>query len=392
MTTPRSRRIRRPIMIAFVVIMLVVVLGVVHAIRKNRGHELHGTIAAGPSQITSWLTNAEPVAWAADDRIFVNRRGANGLWGAYSILPNGHDQICITCRRPAFAGVGAQTNRGASDLSPDGRYVLLVVERGSHPGNIGATETQPGKGVYNDIWLATANGSRAWRLTTIPTSHNDGIIWPRFDRTGTEIVWSQMHQAADLHHPLGQWALKTAALRWHAGVPHVAAVRTYDPQPGRFYEPYQFSPDDQRIIFASDIDVARGFLSPSAFNAQIWTINAAGLDDLQRVTPRNRLHGAFSDYNEFAFYLPGDSDRIVVARTFKSTTHGLDYWTMNLNGSDAQRLTFTNQSGAEHLGYTQTLGLAFDPHDPRRFVAGLSHDLSSQQLQAVFITIRGAHR
>jgi hypothetical protein len=378
--------------IVLVAIILVVVLGVVHAIRSERGHKLHGTIATGRSEITSWLADAEPVAWASDDRIFVNRRGANGLWGAYSLLPDGHDQICITCHLPAFAGVGAQTNRGVSDLSPDGRYVLLVVEQGAHPGSIGATETQPGKGVYNDIWLATANGRRAWRLTTIPTSPNDGIIWPRFNRTGTEIVWSQMYEAADLHHPLGQWALKTATLRWDAGAPHLAAVRTYDPQRGHFYEPYQFSPDDQRIIFASDINVARGFLSPPAFNAQIWTIDAAGLDDRRRVTPPDRLHGAFSDYNEFAFYLPGDSHRILVARTFQSAAHGLDYWTMNLNGSDAQRLTFTNQRGAEHLGYTQTLGLAFDPHDPRRFVAGLSHDLSSQRIQAVFITIRVPHR
>ena len=360
----------------------------VHAIRSHRGHELHGTIAAGRSEITSWLTNAKPVAWAPDNRIFIDRRNANGVWGAYSILPNGHDEICITCHRPVFAGVGTNTNRGVSDLSPDGRYVLLVVEQGAHPGSIGATWTQPGKGVDNDIWLATANGSRAWRLTDIPTSPNDGIIWPRFNRTGTEIVWSQMYQAADLHHPLGQWALKTADLRWHSGAPHLTAVRTYDPQRERFFEPYGFSPDDRRIIFASDINVASGFLSPPAFNAQIWTINAADLDDLQRVTPPDRLRGMFSDYNEFAYYLPDDSNRILVARTFESAAHGLDYWTMNLDGSDAQRLTSTNQPGAEHLGYTQTLGLAFDPHNPGRFVAGLSHDLGSQQIQAVFITIR----
>jgi hypothetical protein len=148
MTTPRSRRIRRWVVIAF---------GVLHAIRSD------------------------------------------------------HDEICITCRhRPAFAGAGAQTNRGASDASPDGRYVLLVVEQGAHPGSVGATETQPGKGVY-----------------------------------------------------------KIAGLRWDAGVPNLAAVRTYDPQRGHFYEPYQFSSDDRRILFASDIDVAPGFLSPSAFNAQI---------------------------------------------------------------------------------------------------------------------------
>ena len=60
----RRRRMRRWVAIALVAVILVVVLGVVRAIRSNRGHDLHGTIAAGRSQITSWLANAEPVAWA----------------------------------------------------------------------------------------------------------------------------------------------------------------------------------------------------------------------------------------------------------------------------------------------------------------------------------------
>jgi hypothetical protein len=88
-----------------------------------------------------------------------------------------------------------------------------VVEQGAHPGSVGATWTQPGKGVYNDIWLATADGSRAWRLTDIPTSPNDGIIWPRFNRTGTEIVWSQMYQAADLQPRLRTLGKPASALR-----------------------------------------------------------------------------------------------------------------------------------------------------------------------------------
>jgi hypothetical protein len=67
----------------------------------------------------------------------------------------------------------------------------------------------------------------------------------------------------------------------------------------------------------------------------------------------------------------------------------MDYWTMNLNGSDAHRLTFMNQPGAaQYLGYSAVLGLAFDPHDPRRFIAGVSHDLLTKSVQAIFVTIR----
>jgi hypothetical protein len=101
------------------------------------------------------------VAWdGVDNRIIVNRRGAGNLWSAYSVSSDGRDEPCITCRGPLLGNVGAATNRGASDLSPDDRYLLLVVEKAEHPGSIGEAQTDRGKGVYNDIWLATVNGTR----------------------------------------------------------------------------------------------------------------------------------------------------------------------------------------------------------------------------------------
>jgi hypothetical protein len=283
--------------------------------------------------------------------------------------------------------VGAATNRGASDVSPDGRYVLLVVEKGAHPGAIGGGETEFGRGVYCDLWLATTDGSHVWQLTDTPVSNDVAVNWPRFDRTGNEIVWGQMYGTSGLGHPLGQWSMKVAQLRWRDGVPFLAAARTYDPQPGKFYEPYGFSPDDRRILFASDIDVASGFLSPSAFNAQIWTIDAAHLDDLQRVSPAYHLHGSFSDYNEFGYYIPG-TNRILIARTNNAAGHGMDYWTVNPDGTDPRRLTFMNQPGtAQYMGYTVGGSVAFDPRDPRRFVAGVSNSFTTTDVQSIWVTI-----
>ncbi len=340
------------------------------------------------STIIGWLQNAEPAGWDSEtDRIVINRRGEDNLWDAYTIHPNGHDARCITCEAPSFPGVGSATNRGASDVSPDGRYILLVVEKGSHPGLIGAAESEPGRGVYNDLWLATADGRHVWRLTDLPASGDQGLIWPRFDRTGSQIVWAQMYAPADLGHPLGQWALKTARVQWTGGTPRLGPIRTYDPQPGRFFEPYGFSPDDQRILFASDVTVPSRFLSPSAFNAQIWTIDAANLDDLTRVSPPRAIAGPFSDYNEFAYYVPG-TDKVVFATTVDAAAHGMDYWTANADGADARRLTFMNQPGTkQYRGYSVGGGLAFDPRDRHRFVAGVSHDPLATHVQAVFVTI-----
>jgi hypothetical protein len=349
--------------------------------------------AAGPqgqSTISRWLSNAAPAAWdAADDRIVIDRRGADGLWDAYTVRPDGRGVRCITCGRPSFPGVEAATNRGAGDVSPDGRYVLLTVEKGAHPGAVGGLGTDPGKGLYNDVWLSTTDGSRTWPLTDLTVAGVSGVIWPRFDRTGSQIVWSQLYAPADLGHPLGQWALKTARLAWSGGVPRLVAVRTYDPQPGRFFEPYGFSAGDRRILFASDETVPSGFLAPSAANTQIWTIDAARLNDLRRVDPPARIDGPFSDYNEFAYYLP-HSDRVLFARTVGATARGMDYWTVGPDAGDPRRLTFMNEPGdAQYEGYTVAGGVAFDPRDPRRFVAGVSHDPLGNSVQAVFVTIGG---
>lgn len=387
-TRPRRSR-RRWWVVGILVLGLLALLVGLRGLRA-RGHDQHGVTRApdGQSTIAAWLPNAEPAAWdAQDNRIILNRRGADGLWGAYSVTPGGSHPVCLTCRASAFPGVGAHTSRGVSDISPDGRYLLLTVEKRAHPGAIGAAVTDPGKGVYNDLWLGTADGRRFWPLTDLPVSRDDAVIWPRFDRTGSQIVWSQMYAHGDLSHPLGQWALKVARLQWSDGAPQLTDVRTYDPQHGRFYEPYEFSPDDRRILFASDVTVHSHFLSPTAFNAQIWTIDAAHLDDLRQVSPHQAISGPFSDYNEFAYYIP-DSRRILFARTVDAHGHGMDYWTVNPDGTDPRRLTFMTQPGSgQYLGYSTAGGLAFDPRDPRRFVAGVSHDLATKQVQAVFVTI-----
>jgi hypothetical protein len=50
-----------------------------------------------------------------------------------------------------------------------------------------------------------------------------------------------------------------------------------------------------------------------------------------------------------------------------------------------------NQPGnPQYLGYSQAGGLAFDPVDPHRFVASVSHKLFSGGSQAVYVTIGAA--
>ncbi len=214
-------------------------------------------------------SDAAPAGWSvSSNRVIYNSMGANGMFNAYSANPDASDPRCLTCAQPSFPKVGAATNRGASDVSPDGRYVLVTVERADHPGQIGAVWTQPGKGGANDLWLYTTDGSQAWPLTNIGVlvAGSLGAIWPRFDRTGSEIVWASMYSPAIVN--LGYWQLKVANIVWNGGVPSLANIRTIQPFASSFYEvPTGFTADDSRhIIFASNAGM------PSLLNTQIYEI------------------------------------------------------------------------------------------------------------------------
>ncbi len=329
---------------------------------------------------TPWMQNAAPMGWSASlNRVIYNSVGANGMFNAYSANPDGGNPTCLTCTVPSFPGLGAATNRGATDVSPDGRYMLLSVER-PHPGQIGAAWTQPGKGADDDVWLATTDGTQAWPLTNIdaPSQQAYGTMWARFDRTGNEIVWASMYAPAVFN--LGFWQLKVADIVWTNGVPSLADIRTIEPSPGQFYEPYGFSPDDSHIIFASSVNM------PSWTDNEIDTININGTG-LTQLSPPNAPGQILGDYDEFAFYTP-DGNWIVYGSTHDTLSGGMDYWIMHPDGSDAQRLTYFNAPwNTESMGYTVVGGLAFNPDNPDQFIADVANNSNADPINAEEITL-----
>jgi hypothetical protein len=331
------------------------------------------------ASVTAWKQNAAPMGWSASlNRVIYNSRGGDGMFDAYSAAPDGSDPQCLTCAIPSFPGVGAATNRGVSDVSPDGRHMLLEVESGEHSGQVGSAISEPGKGAYNDVWLATTDGTKAWPLTDVAADGGLGTMWARFDRAGERIVWAELSSPAILN--LGYWRLKVADIVWTAGVPTLSNIQTIEPAPDHFYEPYGFSPDDSHIIVASDIGM------PNWWDSQIYSIAIDGTG-LMRLSPADAPTGFFTNYNEFAFYRPGDN-AIIYGRTRGAASGGMDYWLMNPDGTGSQRLTYFNEPwDSEYLGYTVVGGLAFDPHNPNRFVADVASDMNATNLNAVMVTL-----
>jgi hypothetical protein len=330
--------------------------------------------------VSLWKTDASPVAWTANpDLVYYNGVGSDGMYEGYSSNPDGSDPSCLTCSAPSFPLAGTATQRGVSDVSSDGSYMLLEVENPNHPGPPGEISSEPGKGAYNDLWLASTDGAHMWQLTnvTAPGSGVIGTMWARFSPSGNQIVFDEMYAAADDN--LGYWQIVVANIDWSGGTPSLTDETVIDPSPDHFMEPYGFSPDGSKIIFASDLG------QPSWMDSQIWEIgtDGSGLTQLSPEAP----DGLFTNYNEFAFFLPSGGG-IVYGRTVDSSRAGIDYWLMNPDGSDSQRLTFFNEPwSTESQGYTIAGGLTFNPDDPDQFLAGVSLGLKSQSQSAVLVTL-----
>ncbi len=240
------------------------------------------------------------------------------------------------------------------------------------------------KGGANNIWLERTDGSAAWPLTNGSASgdYSYGTIWARFDRTGNEIVWASMTAPAVAN--LGYWELNVANITWSNGVPSLTDVRVIRPATNVFMEPYGFTPDDQHVIFTSDYGQA------SWMDSQIDTIGVDGTG-LTQLSNDGGVDGLFTNYHEFAFYLPGEN-RIMYGSTVGAPDRGLDLWTMAPDGSSPQRLTYFNfpWSSQATAGYSSTLGVAFDPSNPNHFIVGLAGDPTAQTTNAESVTLNPA--
>jgi hypothetical protein len=329
------------------------------------------------------MQNAAPAAWSANpDRVYYNSVGSSGMWNGYSANPDGSAPSCVTCTLPSFSNVGTATNRGISAVSPNGQYALVTVERPI--AGAAAMWTQPGKGGANDVWLYTTDGQHAWPLTNIyqPGAVVLGSIEPHFDSTGNEIVWASMTgfgtgSAALNTWPLGTWEIQVANIIWTSGVPSLANIRTINPTPGSFYEPYGFTPDNQHIIFATSG-------GGSWAGDTIDTIDVDGTG-LTQVSPS--AAPGVPNYAEFAFYTPS-GDAIIWGRGYDTGMAGMDYWIMGPDGSNPQRLTYFNEPwSTEFLGYTDVGAIVFNPDNPDQFIMGAMADIEAQGVNAQLVTL-----
>jgi len=309
--------------------------------------EVQTASAQGPNiTVTKFRDSAESSAWCQYDSTLVayNLLQPNGYWGIYLANVTAANTMinerCFTCGKAFLPG----KNYAQPAFSPNKRYILFMAEKAVHSGT--SANSIPGIGVYNDLWVMKMDGSKAWRLTTLPsTGNNSAMIEPYFSPDGKEIEWDQMTDSVNigvLKQSFGYWVIKIAPfIDDTINGPHLDSnnIRTITPGGTQaFNESYGWSPDASRLIFASCYNQ----IWP--LDDQIYTMDTLG-NNIEQMSSTAHSY----PYCEHAFYSTDGKKILWMTDLDNDAVHntgggGDDWFIMNSDTTDQVRLTYFNDS------------------------------------------------
>ncbi len=301
--------------------------------------------------------------WSNDGQwISYMRMGADGLFDAYRIHPDGTDDECLTCGHP---GLPDEVHKGAGDFDPSGRWRLFPVEKDDHwlPWFHGACI--PGAGRYNDLWVMDMENQiqnpgyyDVYRIREVKPDRSPpgGSLHPHFSNDGTKILWTDLQNTGDYY---GDWQIAVADFKTDPWPPHLENMTFYEPaEVDYWYETHGWGPDDSWIYFTCT-DVPG--MDTNAMD--IGRMDFSNPNDVTRLTFTSGINGEPEAWDEHAHLSPlGDVFEWASSHPY-GVQHNEDYgdwlkldqWMMNTNGTGHTRRTYFNELGHEHYTGEHTI-------------------------------------
>jgi hypothetical protein len=244
-----------------------------------------------------------PVATASDGTMVWYSRGSNNLDDVYI----GDSNCNGTALLPAYDG-----HRAPTDMTRDGRYILLATAVGWDRKTEGAAE---GKGSGNAIQVYDRQTGKLSTLLPGGIPSQRGVIWAKLNSTATKIAWAQMvrspFETGDLW---GDWEVHAADVNLATGtLSNNHSWRDPGGDTG-IMEAYGWLPNTNKIVFQSSIRSTLGFPA----ECQLWTLpdNFTSTTEPTRITPpfTDSITNTTKDvFQEFVHFKPGDSNTMYVS-------------------------------------------------------------------------------
>ena len=265
------------------------------------------------------------------------------IWTAVPVRP----RPSVRLVRPGRADQASRRARAGTRRAASWRFRPRTTTCG--PGRADRL-AEPEVGLNTNLWVMSADGAKAWRLTDYQTDYVNprGVVFPRFSPDGKRLAWSGPvdYAKTGAGREWGEWAIFVADFDAQSGVPSIRHIRELQPgdQHG-YYQIDDWSADGRRLL-----------MSANPNTSQLLT----GLDicELDLVSGALRdLTRAPGEWDQFAHYAP-DGRHVIWAssRGLAEHFHSLegvnwrrdvrtDLWEMNRNGTGVRRLTFFNEAG-----------------------------------------------
>lgn len=282
------------------------------------------------------IKNGGHIAWNKNDDILAfDRLGKDGYFDLWIADFTGKDQTCITCDHANLPN----KHIGQPAWHPSGKFLVIQVQKPNMPKRFD-DKAVPGAGLLNDLWIITADGIKTWRLYAVKdeiSKDSKGILHPHFSHNGKMLFWSERLRSND--RPFGEWILRLADFSFDRTIrPRLRNIRKYNPGgKSSFFESHNFSPDDKYVLFTGNQD---GPL-------EIYELN------ISDGTTKRLTHNPRGTWDEHAQYSP-DGEKIVwvSSKGLRCETNPFflqtEFWMMNRDGSNKQRLTYFHDSEHRH--------------------------------------------
>lgn len=320
------------------IVSIVVCIAIVQGCAAPSGTEaagLHappdvaGSACAIPTTISNFpVPGAIGNKWnAATQTLAYGRVRANGYFATYLSDVDGRDS-----RRLSYAGWRDDRNQFPAAWYPDGRYLVMTVEKAEHPSS--SVSATPGYGGYSDYWLVTRDGSKAWKLVDLPDDAAHAITHAAFSPDGSKFVWTERIKAPNffsLNRFVGAYEFNVANFV-DGPQPHLADVHSVIPGGGdQGGEVESIAADDHTIAFWST------YVTHNVFASRIYTMDTATGRIRQLTTQSWSQVPTLTPDGRHIIYDTGEG-----ADIFPWSLQGADWWIMDLDGSHKRRLTYMN--------------------------------------------------
>ena len=325
--------------------------------------------AASPENISTLIADhGGRVDWGVNNLIAFDRQDKDDGWfDVWTMKPDGTGKHCVTCGKDF-----PKLHNGNPAWHPSGKYIVFQAldDNIKVPwawGKLYRLYTGPGAGVNNNIWIAAANGKRAWQMTVL--GKGKGALHPHFSHDGKTLIWAEMTDTKPA--PFGIWVIRKASFVERGGGPALVDVETLAPGNLQFYETHSFTPDDRSILFTGKERNTSGH----ALDIYKYDFDSGKLTALTDTK--------LDDWDEHAQVSPDGTTVLWMSSTgIKPNTKGpfvkTDYWTMNIDGSNKQRITrFNDKTAHEYLpGKTVCADSSWSP-DGSKFIAYVEHNTTA---------------